>query len=155
MGIVVAIVFAVWFCRAASRANEDVLAAAGLGAVIAIGSNYGAFFCGSLIVASVKEAVGPTGGFLVLVCVWLFGMAIAIVLGSRLLPEPSCAGLEVELAAREARAQSGEPAMLRCKRCDRELTMREALVQGAIRLDANSCICPDCKGAEEESTEAK
>ena len=72
-------------------------------------------------------------------------LVIALAIGSAILPESNRADLEVQLAAQRAKPESDEPASLRGNRCDRRLTKREALIEGAIRIDDRTCVCAACK----------
>ncbi len=145
--VIVAVVFAAWFGRAASRADKNVFlwAVGGAGLVIGIGTLV--VNGGVLIVMEIVGSVGPGATIALLIGLWVIGLVISLVVGGAILPEPTRADLQVLLAAQKAKSESGEPSegSLRCNKCGRVITRREALIQGAIRIDDETCVCADCK----------
>jgi hypothetical protein len=145
--LIVTVLFAAWFGRAAHHAGKDVVPWAAGGAALFLVLNVAllevAFEIGT------ANGIRGTGGLLLFLSAWLVSVVAAIAVGVRVLPEGSRDRLAFEVAAQEARAAArGDEApadTLACQRCGRSLTKRDALVLGAIRIDDATCICPGCK----------
>jgi hypothetical protein len=145
--VILAVVFAAWFGRAASRADRNVplWALGGAGLVVGIGTLV--VNGGVLILMEIFGSVSPGAAFAALIGLWVISLVISLVVGSAILPEPARADLQVQLAVQEAMAESDEPTegSLSCTKCDRVITSRQALIEGAIRIDDETCVCADCK----------
>ena len=145
--LLVAALIAAWYGRAAQHAARDVLPWAAAGAAIFLALNH-ALLLGLFAVA---ESVGVGAGVLLGFAAWIGSIVGALVIGDRILPRRSDEQLSIEIALHQARAAKADSEasdeQLRCERCGRSVTKREALVQGAIRIDDSTCICSSCKGA--------
>lgn len=150
--VIVAALFAAWFGRVAHHAGKEVLSWAASGAALFLALNVGLMEVAAAVTshADVKLA----GGLVLYLSVWGLSIVAGIAIGVRILPEASHDRLAFELAAQEARAEnSGDEApaeTLTCKSCGRSLTKRDALIQGAIRIDDTACVCADCKSRSTE-----
>ena len=147
--LIVAAIFAAWFGRVAQHAGRDALPWAAGGAALFLVAHQLLM----MLLAAIVDWTGIEGGGILalLVAAWIASVVVTAAIGVRILPDRSHDALQLEIAMQEAKAaKSGEDEAeerLRCERCGRELTRREALMQGAIRIDDATCVCAACKRA--------
>lgn len=146
---VVALLFGVWFGKAASRAGLNPFGWAVGGAALCAAVTMAVLTVGAMLLVRMAGDATPTTRFLSAAGLWVLGLILAIAAGSRILPKPAQEQLQIALAAQRARTQqtSGpSPAdSLVCAKCSGVLAKRDAQLRGAIRIDDKTCICPDCK----------